>query len=125
MQDEFRTLPDAELAVMQALWDCGGAAKRIEIQKKLGSTHPMAPTTLLTLLSRLADKGFLAAEKTGRMTQYRPLVAREAYLARQGSRFYHKLCGGSLPAFASALCASGLSAQELEELRRLLKEGML
>ena len=72
-----------------------------------------------------ADKGFLRIEKTGRSAEYWPLVAREAYLARQGRKFYDTLCGGSLPAFAAALCASGLTAEELEELRELLREGTL
>lgn len=118
-------LPDAELAVMQAVWACEAPAKRAQIAAILDKTHPMAPTTLLTVLSRLADKGFLRIEKTGRSAEYWPLVAREAYLARQGRKFYDTLCGGSLPAFAAALCASGLTAEELEELRELLREGTL
>ena len=96
-----------------------------QIAAILDKTHPMAPTTLLTVLSRLADKGFLRIEKTGRSAEYWPLVAREDYLARQGRKFYDTLCGGSLPAFAAALCASGLTAEELAELRELLREGTL
>ena len=125
MTERIRTLPDAELAVMQAVWDCEAPAKRAQLAAILDKTHPMAPTTLLTVLSRLADKGFLRIEKTGRSAEYWPLVAREAYLARQGRKFYDTLCGGSLPAFAAALCASGLTAEELEELRELLREGTL
>ena len=114
MTERIRTLPDAELAVMQAVWACEAPAKRAQLAAILDKTHPMAPTTLLTVLSRLADKGFLRIEKTGRSAEYWPLVAREAYLARQGRKFYDTLCGGSLPAFAAALCASGLTAEELE-----------
>ena len=117
MTERIRTLPDAELAVMQAVWACEAPAKRAQLAAILDKTHPMAPTTLLTVLSRLADKGFLQIEKTGRSAEYWPLVAREDYLARQGRKFYDTLCGGSLPAFAAALCASGLTAQELAELR--------
>lgn len=125
MAERIRTLPDAELEVMQAVWACETPAKRAQIGAILDQTHPMAPTTLLTVLSRLADKGFLRIEKPGRSAEYRPLIAREDYLARQGRKFYDTLCGGSLPAFAAALCASGLTAEELEELRELLREGTL
>ena len=125
MTERIRTLPDAELAVMQAVWACEIPAKRAQISAILDKTHPMAPTTLLTVLSRLADKGFLRIEKPGRSAEYRPLIAREEYLARQGRKFYDTLCGGSLPAFAAALCASGLTAEELAELRELLQEGTL
>ena len=125
MAEPFRTLPDAELAVMQAVWACETPVKRAQISAILDKTHPMAPTTLLTVLSRLAEKGFLQIEKTGRSAEYWPLVTKQDYLARQGRKFYDKLCGGSLPAFAAALCASGLTAQELAELRELLREGTL
>ena len=58
MAERIRTLPDAELAVMQAVWACEAPAKRAQLAAILDKTHPMAPTTLLTVLSRLADKGF-------------------------------------------------------------------
>ena len=125
MTERIRTLPDAELAVMQAVWACEAPAKRAQIGAILDQTHPMAPTTLLTVLSRLADKGFLRIEKTGRSAEYRPLVAREDYLARQGRKFYDKLCSGSVSAFAAALSASGLTAEELAQLRELLREDAL
>ena len=116
-------LPDAELAVMQALWACGGEGERREIEEKLA--RPMAPTTLLTLLTRLGERGFLKAEKALRRTRYTALVSREDYLASQGRRFFETLCGGDLPAFASALCRSGLSREELAELRALLERNEL
>ena len=125
MNTPVRRLPDAELEVMQALWDCGAPASRAEIAARLEDTHPMAPTTLLTLLSRLGEKGFLSVQKIGRSAQYTPLVSRQEYLAQQGSRFFHQLCGGSLSAFANALCHSGLTQEELAQLRQLLERGGL
>lgn len=120
-------LPDGELDVMQAVWACAPPVTRAQIHEILENTHPMAPTTLLTVLSRLAKKGFLriekATEETGdRFSRYIPLISQAEYLASQSRRFFDRLCGGSLPAFAEALCDSGLSREELEELRRLLKE---
>ena len=56
MADAMRTLPDAELEVMQAIWACEEPVKRAAISAILDRTHPMAPTTLLTVLSRLADR---------------------------------------------------------------------
>lgn len=125
MDKTIRRLPDAELEVMQAVWACEAPVARADIDAKLKDTHPMALTTLLTVLTRLADKGFLRIEKQGRSARYIPLVRREEYLAQQSRRFLDKLCGGSLPAFAAALCDSGLSRQELAELRRLLERDEL
>ena len=125
MEKTMRRLPDAELEVMQAVWMCTPPVARGEIEELLRETHPMATTTLLTLLTRLADKGFLKIEKEGRSARYIPLVARQDYLAEQSGRFFHKLCGGSVSAFASALCDSGLTKEELAELRALLERDEL
>ena len=125
MSEPIRRLPDAELEVMQALWDCGGPATRAQIAARLEGIHPMAQTTLLTVLSRLGEKGFLSIGKEGRSARYTPLVSRQAYLAQQSGRFFRKLCGGSLSTFATALCHSGLTKEELKELRKLLKGGGL
>ena len=125
MDKTIRRLPDAELEVMQAVWACEAPVARADIDAKLKDTHPMALTTLLTVLTRLSDKGFVRIEKQGRSARYIPLVNREEYLAQQSRRFLEKLCGGSLPAFAAALCDSGLSRQELAELRRLLERDEL
>ncbi|MGI6256174.1 MAG: BlaI/MecI/CopY family transcriptional regulator [Acutalibacter sp.] len=125
MCSSIRRLPDAELEVMQAVWACTPPAVRADINKQLQDTHPMAPTTLLTLLTRLAEKGFLRIDKVGRSSQYTPLISRQEYLAQQSNRFFNKLCGGNLSTFASALCDSGLTKEELQELRQLLERGGL
>lgn len=120
-----RRLPDAELEVMQAVWRCEPPVTRHQIETILQHTHPMALTTLLTLLTRLADRGFLAIEKNGRSNCYTPLITREDYLAAQSSQFFKQVCGGSMSAFASALCHSGLTKEELAELRTLLERDAL
>ena len=123
MSHTIRRLPDTELEVMQALWASDIPTSRAQLEERLAQPHPMATTTLLTLLSRLSEKGFVRVDKEGRKSLYAPLVTREDYLAAQSRSFIQKLCGGSLSTFASALCDSGLSKEELEELRELLKEG--
>lgn len=125
MKKTIRRLPDSELAVMQAVWQCTPPVSRTDLEEMLLPQYPMAQTTLLTLLTRLAEKGFLAVEKQGRSNVYMPLISRDAYLADQSRRFVDQLCGGNISLFASALCDSGLSKEELEELSRLLEEGRL
>ena len=121
MSKSIRKLPDAELEVMQAIWSCTPPVSRTNIDAILQNTHPMALTTLLTLLTRLSEKGFVQIEKIGRSSQYIPLVTKEEYLADQSKRFFNKLCGGNLSTFANALCDSGLTKDELAELRSLLE----
>lgn len=121
----IRRLPDAELEVMQALWRCEHPASRADVAAALPQDHPMAATTLLTLLARLGEKGFLRTDKEGRRSLYTPLISQANYLAAQSRTFVQKVCGGSLPAFAAALCDSGLTREELEELRDLLERDAL
>lgn len=125
MAATIRRLPDAELEVMQAVWACTPPVARNEIQQILQKTHPMALTTLLTLLTRLSEKDFLTIEKVGRGSRYTPKVSQQEYLAAQSRRFLDQLCGGSMATFAAALCDCGLSREELAELRSLLERDAL
>lgn len=125
MDQSIRKLPDSELEVMQAIWNCPVPASRKDIEAVLFPEHPMAMTTLLTLLTRLSEKAFVKIEKVGRSSQYTPLVSRQDYLAAQSNRFIQQLCGGSLSTFAAALCDSGLTKADLAELRALLERGEL
>ena len=117
----MKKLPDAELEVMQAIWSCKEPVLRSDIDAILKDKHPMAPTTLLTLLSRLAEKGFIRIEKSGRFANYYPLVKEEDYLAKESHRFVHQVFKGNISVFANALCDSGLTKEELNELRKLLE----
>ena len=121
----MKKLPDTELEVMQAIWNCPSPVHRVEIEDLLKEKHPMALTTLLTLLTRLSQKNFIKIEKNGRSSTYTPLISKEEYLAEQSKNFIQQVCEGKLTAFASALCDSGLTKDEIDELRILLERGNL
>ena len=125
MSKSIRRLPDGELEVMQAVWACKPPVSRSDLEKVLEEKHPLAATTILTLLSRLVEKGFLSTEKQGRSNHYTPLVTEQEYLAAQSRRFVDTLCGGKMSVFAAALCDSGLTKEDLAELRDLLEKGGL
>lgn len=125
MSISTRRLPDAELDVMQAIWEYTPPVSKDDVAQLICETHPMAVTTLQTMLSRLTDKGFLRVELRKRKKYYTPCVSREEYLAAQSRRFLDQLCGGSIPTLASALCGSGLTREEIAELRALLERGEL
>jgi len=125
MNERIKRLPDSELEVMQAVWSCTPPVSRADIEKCLADSYPIAQTTLLTLLARLTEKGFLSAEKDGQKKVFIPLISQKDYLATQGNRFFNKLCGGSLSTFATALCNSGLTKEELAKLRTILERNEL
>ena len=125
MSNRIRRLPDAEQEVMQAIWACQVPVARTDIENILFKEHPLAMTTLLTLLTRLSEKGFIAITKNGRRSYYTPLISQEDYLASQSKTFFEKLCGRNISTFAAALCDSGLTKEEIAELRSLLERDEL
>ncbi len=125
MNTSARRLPDSELEIMQAVWNCTPPVYKDDIAQLIHAVHPMAETTLQTLLSRLTEKGFLSVELRKRRKYYTPCVSREEYLSAQSRRFLDQLCGGSISTFATALCNGGLTEEELAELREMLERGTL
>ena len=125
MRDSIRRLPDTELEVMQTIWDCTPPVSKSDIEVKIYAVHPMAETTLQTLLTRLSEKNFLSVTIEKRKKYYTPLISREEYQISQSKSFFQKVCGGNLSAFANALCEGGLSKEEVAQLRKLLEEGQL
>ncbi len=116
-------LPDAELEVMQALWALNRyPAHTADIAQKL-SRDWKAPT-LIKLLSRLEERGFVEARKEGRANVYTPKVLREDYLAAESRSFLNRLHGGSLSSLVAALAPEAkLTAEDVKALEALLKKG--
>lgn len=122
---EIKRLPESELEIMQIIWKQDSPVTRVVIEDALPKSHPLAPTTILTLLTRLCEKEFLLQSKDGRTNLYKPLISEKEYLAVESRSFLDRLFGGSVVGFATALCDSGIDKEELDELRRLLEKGEL
>lgn len=120
--EERKRLPDAELAVMQAIWDKEGEVARADIEGALRA-HYWTANTLNTYLARLCEKGFLKSRREGRTNLYTPLVEKERYLEHESRNVLRQLYGGSLGSFVAALNAEKpLEKEEIDELRRFLDE---
>ena len=99
---QISRLPDAELEVMQALWAVPEyPARTSDLAARLDRDWK-APT-LLKLLSRLEERGFVRGEKEGRSNGYTPLVNRPDYLAAESRSFLERVHGGSLSSLMAAL----------------------
>ena len=120
--EEKKRLPDAELAVMQAVWAVGGEVGRADIEGALAS-HGWSANTLNTYLTRLCEKGFLTSRLEGRNNLYTPLVSRDRYLEFESRSVLQRLYGGSLGSFVAALNAEQpLEQREIDELRQFLDD---
>ena len=85
---------------------------------------PCQKNTLIVLLSRLVNKGFLSAKKVGRRNEYTTLVSETEYQTAQTKNFLDKIYEGSATGLVSTLVLGDLLADdEYEELKRLLEKG--
>ena len=125
--DDKKRLPDAELAVMQAIW--AGAPEGITAMDYLAdldgalASHGWSANTVNTYLTRLCEKGFLSSRREGRNNLYTPLVSKDRYLEFESRSVLKRLYGGSLGSFVAALNAEQpLEQSEIDELRQFLDD---
>jgi len=111
---------DSELTLMKILWSAGGSAKYAAIMEELAkSGNTWQKNTVITLLSRLADKGMLKTSKAGRRNEYIALVTEADYRSAQARTLVSKLYSGSAKGLVATLIQGEmLSEEEYRELKR-------
>jgi predicted transcriptional regulator len=114
---------EAELAVLQLLWDRGPALIRRLTDALYPGGGPAQYATVQKLLDRLEAKGCVRRDRTGAAHTFTAAVGREEIIGRRLRDVAEKLCGGSLtPLLTHLVRARGLSTRERQELRALIEE---
>ena len=119
-------ISDAELEIMKIVWGNPDEVTMFPyIMDGLAARgKPCQKNTLIVLLSRLMNKGFLSAKKIGRRNEYTTLVSETEYQTTQTKHFLDKIYEGSVKGLVSNLILGDLLAdEEYEELKRLLEKG--
>jgi len=114
---------DAELAVLQVLWDGGPATIRrlTDVLYPAGGAAQYA--TVQKLLDRLEGKGFVRRDRTPPAHAFAAAVGREDLIGRRLQAVAEQLCGGSLtPLLTHLVKARRLSARERQDLRDLIDD---
>lgn len=117
------SLGELETAVMAVLWERGEASVQ-EVRRALRPERELAYTTILTVLSRLHDKGLVARHKVGRAHVYSAASEREEVSASILDGIVGSLLGGSRTR-AVALLLEGdedVPDEELSRLEELIRE---
>ena len=123
MKKTISRLPDSELDIMLVLWNHEPPMSRLEIEQVVNEKKKLAPTTILSLLTRLEKKGFVSARKEGKMNLYTPLVTQEKYQQQESRSVLEKLYGNSLKRFVNALYQwEKMKKEDIQELSDFLKE---
>ncbi len=115
-------ISDAEHAVMEVLWDESPLTAQ-DVAERVDPTKGWSANTVKTLLGRLLAKTVIGHEADGRRYLYRPLVARDDYVAGESRRLMDRLFGGKLtPLVAHLAERDALTAQDIAEIEALLQE---
>lgn len=114
-------LANAELSVMELLWDHGSLTAR-QIQDRLyGESDRSQHGTVQRLLQRLEDKELVEREKVGAANAFSTRISREQYAASQLQSIVERLTGGSIaPLLSHLIDQKRLSRAELRRLREIL-----
>ena len=111
-----------EAVIMGVLWNKGDSTAK-EVREVLLETKPLAHTTVLTILSRLKEKGYIKeVPSLGRSLTFRPIVPREKIARTTVAELIARFFGGSPEELVAHLIEEKhLSQDDLDEIRRKLK----
>jgi BlaI family transcriptional regulator, penicillinase repressor len=119
------TVSDAELEVLKVLWQRGPVMAR-DVEQELKQRHKRwAYTTILTLLARLRDKGYVTQAKhiIGAAHLFAPAVTREQLLGQSLSALADRVCDGTASPLVQALVnGRQLNKQDIAQLRQMLND---
>ncbi len=119
---EEKFLGPLEAAVMERLWKRGRATVR-DVVEDLGRSRALAYTTVMTIMTRLHEKGLLARDRDGKTYIYRPAVSRQEHRERLSRELVRGLVDEfgdvALAQFAEEL--DGVDAAHRTALHRIAK----
>jgi predicted transcriptional regulator len=114
---------EAELAVLQVLWDQGPATIRQLAGAVYGEEGTSLYATVQKLLDRLEAKEFVTRDRGSTVHVFRAAIGRDELIGRRLRAVADTLCGGSLtPLLTQLVQNEGISAKDRRELRKLIDE---
>ncbi len=120
---EIKKLPEAEFSLMQIIWQNPTPISTNQIIQHMQTQDRRKPQTILTLLSRLIERGFLKSERAGKDRLYTPLVTQEAYLAYESGRFMQRFHANSFVSLMNTLYeGQKLTTDDIQQIRAWLSE---
>src|SRR5262245_19162527 len=87
---------DAELAVLQVLWEKGPCSRRQIAEALYAEVGPAPYATVQKLLERLEAKDCVARDDGSGTVTFRAVLGREELISRRLRDVADKLCGGSV-----------------------------
>ncbi len=115
-------LSQAQLEIMNVVWEQGDVTVA-DVWKALSGQRKVARNTILTMLMRLEEKGWLARDAQGHAHRYRATVPREATMGSMIKQLVETAFGGSAEGLMMALLQGrGVSKDEAAKIRRMIDQ---
>ncbi|MDR0293778.1 MAG: BlaI/MecI/CopY family transcriptional regulator [Oscillospiraceae bacterium] len=119
----MKRLPDSEFEIMEIIWGNTPPITTLQIMERMKPDRNLKLQTLLTMLLRLTEKGFLTSERVGRARNYSPTISREDYMRIETGAFmarhYINSMGSLIKTFYDG---QNLSPEDIRELQNWLSE---
>lgn len=116
-------LGEAELAVLRVLWDHGPLTVREVMTRLHERGRKVAYTTVLTFLTRLDAKGFVAADRGDTAYIYRAKVSRDSVTRSRVRSLLQQLFDGAPGPVVLQLIEQGrFTSEEIAQLRKLIRD---
>jgi predicted transcriptional regulator len=123
MPRKAQDVTDAELAILQVLWERGEATVRALVEKLYPSGTTSDLATVQKLLKRLEDKSCVHRNRNAWPHVFRPAIKRAELIGRRLQSTADSLCAGSLsPLLTHLVKSQTLSSSDVRELRTLLDD---
>ena len=115
-------LGNLESDVIRVVWDMGEATVQ-EVKDTLEPKRPLAYTTVMTVMSRLSEKGLLNRRKEGRAYVYTPGTSQEKLAGSLLKSLVDRLFDGATEKAIAHLLESDeqVDEVELERLEKLIQ----
>jgi len=120
---EIKKLPDAEFDVMKVVWANDPPVTTSIIMEQLGKEKKWKAQTVISLMLRLIERGFLRTEKRGKERIYFPLISKDDYLKFETSNFLKQYHNNSFLNLVNTLYDdNNLTEKDIDELLQWIKE---
>ncbi len=123
MSGVLKKLGEAELEIMQVIWDTENPVTSNYILKELQGRRKWQLSTLMTSLARLSDKGFVRCDRSTGSNLYTSVISENEYKAGASKHFLEKLYNNSIQNMIATLYSNkAIKNSDVEELRKFLDE---
>ena len=121
--NQLKKLPDSEFEIMKVVWANEPPITTNIIMEQLGNEKGWKVQTVITLLLRLAERGFVSTDKRGKERLYYPLIRKEEYLKFETSNFMKQYHDNSFLGLVNTLYADkALTEKDIDELLQWAKK---